>query len=392
MEITLAHCNINIEPIDTMHYPKIVRISLLHLDLVSAALNNVLKFCKHLQELSLTDTIRTPEHIEMLAANLGNYSNLKELDISDNCIGDEGAKMLASGLIFCTNLERQAPISRQQVAFVQIFTALKQNSLTVNSKDLFHRNEITDKDLISSLEICVNLQALQVSMDSCSTSLFSLHSRKWKHLKVLNLHCAKFFNTDIGLAVAGCLAEFKELKELTLINCRIGTPGAIAIADALKSNCKCLQILNLSLNCIEEGGVIIRMALQENNGLLKLNLSANLIGNSGLAMLVFNPISYAMLRVLNLGDNSIEDEGIKALSVSRCHDLRVLILNLNKVKCEGARALSSCLEHCCKLQELNLGVNSIGGEGAKAIAAKSSQASSLPSSRKAGPSSQLHQY
>lgn len=81
------------------------------------------------------------------------------------------------------------------------------------------------------------------------------------------------------------------------MNCKIGTPGAIAIAGAL-SNCKCLRVLNLSLNCIEGDGaaVIFRMALQENNRLLKLNLSANLIGNSGLEPLALNPISNAMLQ------------------------------------------------------------------------------------------------
>lgn len=58
--------------------------------------------------------------------------------------------MMASGLIFCNNLERLKLTSNNIMAaseaFVCIFTALKQNSLAVNSKDLLYRNEITDED------------------------------------------------------------------------------------------------------------------------------------------------------------------------------------------------------------------------------------------------------
>ena len=370
-EVTLTRCNISIEPIDSIYYPNVMKVSLLQLDLAPDAFNNVLKFCQNLQQLTLTNTIIRPEQVEVFAANLKGYTNLKELDISNNNIGDEGTKQIADGLNFCSALEvlrlTGNNITASSGAIARIFSALKQNNLRINSTDLLYRNDITNEDVVGSVKNCVNLQLLSVTVDFPSVKLFVQNGQNWKHLKVLNLHCAKFYNADIGEAIAGCLSEFKALEKLVLTKCKIATPGATAIARAL-CNCGNLQVLNLSLNSIGDDGArdIFRVCLQDSINYHKLDLSANLIGSFGLY------IKNAGLQVLNLGDNRIGDEGVKELAaiLCACTDLRVLNLNLNKIKSEGARALSFCLEHCCKIQELNLGVNCIGIEGARALATK----------------------
>lgn len=60
LEITILYCNISVEPINSVYYPNIVKISLLQLDLMPASLASVLHFCQNLQELKISDTLKRP--------------------------------------------------------------------------------------------------------------------------------------------------------------------------------------------------------------------------------------------------------------------------------------------------------------------------------------------
>ena len=251
-------------------------------------------FCQNLQQLDLISTLKTQDNVKIFAASLKNFSNLRELDIGNNHIGNEGAKQIAGPLTYCHQLEKlriaNNNITAASGAFDAIFTALKGNKLKVNFDDVCNNNQITEEDLINCLGPCIHLQSLKITIDRRSIEPFKRFSQNWKHLTVLNVVREKFLNADIGLAITGC--NFKNVEELSLVDCRISMAGAIAVADAL-SNCNTLQILNLSLNCIDDNSArSIFSSLQRNTSLRKLNMSANLIGNFGVqALTIYAPTS-----------------------------------------------------------------------------------------------------
>lgn len=83
--------------------------------------------------MDVIGTMKRPKDVEVFASKLENCLNLKELDISDNSIGDEGAKLIASGLKFCGGLERLKlagnNIAAASGAFIKILAALKHSNL-----------------------------------------------------------------------------------------------------------------------------------------------------------------------------------------------------------------------------------------------------------------------
>lgn len=372
-KLCLTRCNVNIDAIDSRFHPNITKISFLHLDNITPEpLANVLQFCRNIEELGLINSIGTNE-LETLNVNLRNYLNLKELDVSGNNLGDDGLTTLATGLKFCQSLERLNISNNSITSSIgtsAVYTSLRNRNLRVKLEDITHRNPISNQAAISSLKHCINLQALHVTLDNPSIGPFVLSSKSWEEIKLLNM-CSLFCKADIGLVMASCLPHFKYLKTFTMTNCHVGKLGAIALADHLP-HCKNLQLLNLSSNCIEHYGAkaLFSSCLQNYTGLLRLNLSANLIG-CGVRALSFSPIQSINLQRLDLSENSIGDAGARVLSASlvTCRtNLHILKLHVNNIGDDGAIALSALLKHCHNLEELNLGINVISGNGAKALA------------------------
>lgn len=123
VDITLAYCNIDIDPINSEYIPNILRLFLFQLDITSYAFENLLRFCSNsnIQKLKIIDTLTGLKDAEVLAFYIRNYTNLKELDISNNAMGDTGMIAVASNLCKCINLEKLVLSENQLTAASGVF-------------------------------------------------------------------------------------------------------------------------------------------------------------------------------------------------------------------------------------------------------------------------------
>ena len=183
-----------------------------------------------LKELNLFGNIIGDEGACELAKMLQANTALKELNLSENIIGDEGARKLAKML--------------------QANTALKELNLSWN--------EIGDE---GACELAKMLQA--------NTAL-----------KELNLS-RNFIGDEGACELAKMLQANTALKELNLSGNRIGDEVASELANLLQAN-TALKELNLSWNRMgDEGACELAKMLQANTALKELNLSRNFIGIEG---------------------------------------------------------------------------------------------------------------
>ena len=378
VHVNLTGCRINIDKIDPKFHPNIDKFSVSHLDTTPEALGNILQFCSNTIKLDLISSVHGRAEVEALRGSLDQFLNLVELNISDNNLGDEGAMSLAQGLKYCINLVR-INIADNHIATAgvdEIFVSLRHCRLRVKSEDITHGNLISDEDFICSLKHCTEMQSLQAILEENSMQVLKQCSKNWGELKQLNLHSSNSpltkANSIIGTAVATCLQHLKSLKALILKNCRIDRTEVSALAESL-SHCAELQLLNFSSNSIDHLGAkaLFFSCLQNHTGLLRLNLSANMIGDIGVKCLLPHPVKSVYLQKLDLSANNIGDDGVEAVATSFqvCKaNLRVLKIHVNNITDHGAIMLSSLLKQCSNLQEVNLGVNLIGGKGAQALA------------------------
>ena len=182
-----------------------------------------------------------------------------------------------------------------------------------------------------------------------------------------------FTDSRIGSRGARALAEaLKTNSVLTTLDLwvnSIGDEGARALAEALKTN-GVLTTLKLGETSIgDEGARALAEALKTNGVLTTLHLGGNSIGADGAMALAEALKTNGVLTTLNLGRNSIGDEGVRALAEALKTNgvLTMLLLWGNSIGDEGARALAEALKTNGVLTTLNLGDNSIGDEGVRAL-------------------------
>ena len=189
-----------------------------------------------------------------------------------------------------------------------------------------------------------------------------------------NLQTLNLYSNNIGakgaIALADGLKSCNNLQELHLSNNYFGAEGTVALADGLKS-CYNLQALNFSDNDISAEGIVALVdALKSCNNLQELQLSNNYFGAEGAAALADGLKFCNNLQTLLLTDNNIGDEGAVALAggLKSCSNLQTLSLSYNNIGDEGAIGLADGLKFCNNIQTLYLSNNSIGDKGTVALA------------------------
>jgi hypothetical protein len=144
---------------------------------------------------------------------------------------------------------------------------------------------------------------------------------------------------------------------------QIGPAGAVALADALRTNTS-LTELYLCYNRIGDiGARALAIALRTNTSLTALYLGANQIGAAGTTALAEALKVNTRLTTLNLGVNQIGDAGAVALADAlrtTNTSLTELYLCYNRIGDIGARDLADALRTNTSLTELFLDVNQIG--------------------------------
>ncbi|KAJ0022682.1 hypothetical protein NQD34_014816 [Periophthalmus magnuspinnatus] len=262
--------------------------------------------------------------------------NVKALDLSYNCITDEGIKHLAE--------------------------LLQEENSSLHSLDLTF-NDFEDQ----------GAEILSQSLQSNRTLLS------------LTLSGNKVKNTG-GMSLASLLQLNNTLRVLRMANCDLKTESVIAFAIALTTNqtLRCLDISRChTFGSEEEWHWTVHFAhmLAVNQSLLELHLGTMGIMTCGIERLSKGLLFNYTLKYLDLHSNRVTRDDVQPLVdvlMKENSTLEVLDLSSNQIQDEGAVLLSQALASPnCSLRELSLCSNSIRTEGLLSLAKTVGQNSTL---------------
>ncbi|XP_050959753.1 uncharacterized protein LOC127161151 [Labeo rohita] len=310
------------------------------------------KHCK-LNTLILNNNCITEESCHVLAAALNsNPSNLKELDLSENKLGNSGMKII---LTLFENVQcRLEKLKFNCISITDEACAALTSAINSNLRELdLSRNQLGNSGVTEISNLLRNSQCtLQIlGLSDCSITeegykaLASALRSNPSHLIELDLtgndpgqsgvkeltdilqdpNCQLKTLRFLGPAadeacqyVTGIVGKNPLLlRELNLSECKLGETQINQFATLLQDkHCK-LNTLILNNNCItEESCHVLAAALNSNPSNLKeLDLSKNKLGNSGMKIILtlFENVQ-CRLEKLKLSNCSITEEGYKALA------------------------------------------------------------------------------
>ncbi|XP_026103610.1 NACHT, LRR and PYD domains-containing protein 3-like isoform X4 [Carassius auratus] len=298
----------------------------------------------------------TDESCSALSSALrSNSSQLRELDLSWNKVGDTGVKLISDVLKdpHC-KLEtlRLSKCGVTDEGCAALSSALRSNSSQLRELDLTG-NEVGD-----------------TGVKLISDAL------KDPHCKLETLRLSECGVTDEGCAAlsSALRSNSSQLRELDLTGNEVGDTGVKLISDALKDpHCK-LETLRLSkCGVTDEGCSALSSALRSNSSQLsELDLTGNEVGDTGVKLIsdaLKDP--HCKLETLRLYGCGITDEGCSALSSalrSNSSPLRELDLSGNEVGVTGVKLISDALKDPhCKLEKLGLWDCDVTDEGCSTL-------------------------
>ncbi|XP_062372053.1 NACHT, LRR and PYD domains-containing protein 12-like [Sardina pilchardus] len=308
-------------------------------------------------------------------------SKLKNLDLNDNSIGDNGVQELCNGLgnpncaLETLSLDN---CSIKEEGFRALASALRFNPSHMRDLQL-SGNKAGDSGVkhLSSLLENPNCKLEKLHLYDCSIgeegfrALASALRSNSSHMIELQLSGNEA--GDSGVKHLSSLLEDPncKLEKLHLGNCSIGEEGFKALASALRSNPSHMRDLQLSGNEAGDSGVKHLSSLLEdpNCKLEKLHLSDCSIGEEGFRALASalrsNP---SHMRELQLSGNEAGDSGVKHLSSLLEDPNCKLELSDCSITEKGCASLASALRLNPKyLRELDLRGNDPGKSGVKLL-------------------------
>ncbi|XP_048017531.1 NACHT, LRR and PYD domains-containing protein 3-like [Megalobrama amblycephala] len=220
----------------------------------------LLPVIKESRSVHLSDCGITAESCATLASALSsNPSHLRELDLSDNNLGDSGVKHLSDVL---QNLHCKLEILRlrncgiTEKGCAALVSALRSNPSHLRDLDLTDNKNIAGSGVKWLSDLLQNphckLEKLWlincgIADESCSALASALKSIP-SHLRDLNLSKNKIGNSGVILLSNGLEDTHCKLEKLWLCECGVTEKGCAALASALRSNPSYLRQLNMSGN------------------------------------------------------------------------------------------------------------------------------------------------
>ncbi|KAG5830144.1 hypothetical protein ANANG_G00316550, partial [Anguilla anguilla] len=271
----------------------------------------------------------TEKSCEIVASALqSSNSPLRDLDLSNNYLGDSGVELLCAALM--------SPNCKLQ-------------RLGLNSC------ELTEK--------------------SCAIVASALQSSN-SPLRDLDLSNNYLGDSGVKLLCAGLMSPNCKLQRLGLSGCELTKMSCDIVASALQSSNSPLRDLDLSYNNLGDSGVKLLCAglMSPNCKLQRLGLGwCNLTEGccDVLASVLRSP--HSVLRDLELSGNELQDSGVRALSAGvedpHCK-LQRLGLSGCRVTQKGCDSLASALcSNPSHLRELDLRYNHPGDSGVRVLSA-----------------------
>ncbi|XP_062396981.1 NACHT, LRR and PYD domains-containing protein 12-like [Sardina pilchardus] len=339
--------------------------------------------CK-LTTLRLNQCHLSKASCEMMASVLQRTpSHLRELDMSDNDLPDEGVELLCAGL-----RDPQCKLETLRLNHCKLSQTNCQTMASVLQGTPSHLRELdmSDNDLQDEgvKLLCAGLRKPQCKLETlrlnqCHLSkascemMASVLQRTPSHLRELDMSGIDLQDEGVNLLFAGLRDPQCKLETLRLAGCKLTEESCKAVASALQSSIS-LKELDLSHNDLKESGVqLLSTGLSSPHcklQTLRLNL-CHLSKASCEMMASVLQSAPSHLRELDMSDNDLQDEGVElfcaGLRDPQCK-LETLRLSLCLITHEGCSLLSSALKsNPSYLKQLDLSYNHPGDPGVREL-------------------------
>lgn len=292
----------------------------------------------HIEKLQLEYSNLTADSCEALAAVVRAKPELKDLGVSNNDIGEAGARMLCRGLADST-----CPLESLRLESCGLTAA--------NCADL--SAIVAAKPSLSELHLGNNKLGDAGLAELCP-GLLSPSSR----LKTLWLwECD--FTTSACKDLCRVLGAKESLRELSVAGNAVGDEGARLLCESLRDpRCRLenlwIKSCSLTAACCQH----VSAMLAQNRSLQELQMSSNNLGDAGVEELC-QGLSQpgTTLRVLSVGDCEVRDQGCTSLAALLLanHSLVELDLSNNCMSEVGVMKLAeSAQQLSCPLEKLVL--------------------------------------
>ena len=368
-----------------------------------------LNCCLDVQHLSLAHTKMTDFQMITFIDRLMINSSLKELDMSDNKISDEGARSSAEVIQVNPTLQRSSKSHNRipDSGISAISGCLKMNS-TLCKLNL-SSNRITDRGtqkLAEAIQINTTLQELNISMNKITDEGAKILAESIKvntTLQELNISKNWISKEGVTRIVEACTVN-RTLHKLACTHNNLSKSGLTAINEYIKKE-NAVQVFDASWNSIGSKNhrlafkatfqsVDVQLKLQSDNNIQELwyvdeitdpkyvrkflqccldvqhvNLTGTMIDDQ---VLIFYDcfMNNSTVTELNLSSNNITDEVVKRLAEAIQVNTTLLSLDIscNTISDDGMSSISDCLKINSTLCKLNLSNNKITDQGAKTLA------------------------
>nr|XP_055053434.1 NACHT, LRR and PYD domains-containing protein 12-like [Misgurnus anguillicaudatus] len=322
--------------------------------------------------------------VALTSALKSNPSQLRELDLSVNNLGDSGVTLICDVLkeSQCKlEILRLCGCNITAEGCVDLTSALRSNPSHLRDLDL-SKNNLGDSGVKLISDVLKNPQCKLeklwlteciITNEGCAALTSALRSNP-SHLRDLNLSGNKFGDSGVKLISDVLKNPQCKLEILRLNDCNITAKGCHALTSALRSNPSHLIHLELIGNNLGDSGVKVFSDVLKNPQckLNKLWLGrCNITAEGCVALSSALRSNSSHLRELHLSANKFGDSGVKLICDGlKNPDCKLEILEFYDcdITVEGCVALTSALRsNPSHLRELDLRNNGLGHPGVQPL-------------------------
>ncbi|XP_067000082.2 uncharacterized protein [Anabrus simplex] len=228
--------------------------------------------------------------------------------------------------------------------------------------------------MIKKTHCLEELNARNVPLNEPYMPILSRALKISTQLQVLKLENACLSGRSMVILV-GALKLNTGLKELYLADNGLSISDAAQLGALLRSNWT-LQLLDVSNNCIQDGGAnhildgLVQQAEHSSGGLCILILWNNRLSRNSSNNLARALTRSRTLEMLNIGRNCLTNECLHAVKTSLQQNRTLLRIGMQSthISCEGAVALAECIANNPVIQRIDLRDNNVQVAGLMALA------------------------